>query len=37
LQLNNAAAAFANQPHSMPSFADAFRVQQRIESLLSHT
>jgi predicted dehydrogenase len=35
LQLDNAAAAFAGQPHSMPSFEDALRVQVIIENILA--
>ena len=35
LQLDNAAAAFSGQPHSMPVFEDALRVQLLIEALLA--
>jgi len=35
LQLDNAAAAFSRQPHSMPAFEDALRVQVLIEALLA--
>jgi predicted dehydrogenase len=36
LQLDNAAAAFQGDAHSMPSFADALRVQILIEDILGH-
>jgi 1,5-anhydro-D-fructose reductase (1,5-anhydro-D-mannitol-forming) len=35
LQLDNAAAAFSGQPHGMPCFDDALRVQVLIEALLA--
>ena len=35
MQLANAAAAFAGEPHSMPGFKDAFSVQKVIEQLLT--
>ena len=34
MQLDNAAAALSGQPHSMPDFADALRVQVLIEDML---
>jgi hypothetical protein len=35
LQLDNAAAAFAGEAHSMPSFDDALRVQILVEAILA--
>ncbi|MCP5150997.1 MAG: hypothetical protein H6982_09565 [Chromatiales bacterium] len=35
LQLDNAAAAFAGAEHSMPGFAQALSVQERVEAILA--